>query len=1102
MHVLGGRAGWLWEPFSRIIRDSYAAGHEVILLVPEQYTLQAERDCLALLSAKGFFRLQVLSPSRLKDYVFEREGRDARVVIDERGRLLTMARSVWMRRDDLVFYAGAKDSPGFTKRLTEAVGEFKGAGMTPQELSDFIGSKADPDPRLRDLALLYTQYEELLAGRWQDRDDEDRELIRRLTASPLMDGVHLFLYGFDLITPPLARIVTASLSRAGEVHIALVMDKESAPDGGMFAPVRDSVTLLIQEAGLLGHKVEIEWLPPGDGKPKALSYLERHLMALGSIPFTLSPEGLRLFAGKSAHDEVRWAAQILRQEMLSGTRPGDMAVILAQEEHAGLVPGVFADYHIPHYLARKQPILAHALVRCLLDALSAIRAAAWQKDDVLGYAKSPFSPLTPAEGWELENWALKWGIHGKRWTVPFDRGEPEDNAYFDALRHKAVAPVLRMRDALVRARTATQSIRAVTDFLEELRAREKIEALELELLSRGMPEESIRTRQVWDRLTGLFEQMNELIGGERIPLGRFPEWLEEGLAMTELSALPPTENAVQVGALGQLMVRTPQVVVVLGLHQGALSLNDQALINDQDKVKLEGALGVRLSLNISDRERIRRMDFWKAAAAPSRLLGLSYALSDDRGEAAAPLPELGRVRALFPTLVEEGGAMGALRDPMPLAPAAALDEIALRLSEGQMTGAWWQALDFLREHPEYEKTARAAVAAAAGDDPDKRLLEVNPRELFDARAVSVSRLEAYAACPFRHFVEHGLRPHEREEWAVTRRDLGDFAHAAMDGFARKIRQNPQWPDISREETERMMDEVLQGLTVDWPLTAWADTPRAAKEAGHHLDAVRRTAWAVTEGSQGSAFRPLDSEVKFGPGERIPPLELPLGDGTSLSLRGTIDRVDAAQTPDATYMRVVDYKTGNAELSPSDFAQGLQLQLLLYLRAALGLVEGSRPAGAFYQKVDDPVVRAQTEIEAQKEARRQLRMNGVVLANADVIRLMNASGASASLPGYVRKDGELRESDRALTPRQLDELLELTRRKAVELARGIFSGSVARSPVVHPDGMAVCSHCPHWCVCRHDRAGREKMRRRGQKTSFRELTGGAAAPGDEDENDGL
>ena len=89
IRVVSARGGGLWEQAADALRASYRAGHEVLLLVPEQYTLQAERDALEALEVKGFFRLQVLSPSRLANYVFDRAGRDERSLIDERGQALT-----------------------------------------------------------------------------------------------------------------------------------------------------------------------------------------------------------------------------------------------------------------------------------------------------------------------------------------------------------------------------------------------------------------------------------------------------------------------------------------------------------------------------------------------------------------------------------------------------------------------------------------------------------------------------------------------------------------------------------------------------------------------------------------------------------------------------------------------------------------------------------------------------------------------------------------------------------------------------------------------------------------------------------------------------
>ena len=64
--ILCARPHRLWEPMLEEIALAYEAGRQVVLLVPEQYTLQAERDLLRDLHLPGFFRLEILSPSRLE----------------------------------------------------------------------------------------------------------------------------------------------------------------------------------------------------------------------------------------------------------------------------------------------------------------------------------------------------------------------------------------------------------------------------------------------------------------------------------------------------------------------------------------------------------------------------------------------------------------------------------------------------------------------------------------------------------------------------------------------------------------------------------------------------------------------------------------------------------------------------------------------------------------------------------------------------------------------------------------------------------------------------------------------------------------------------
>jgi len=1090
--ILGGRGGGLWAPLAGRLADSYRQGRECVLLVPEQYTLQAERDALAALNVPGFFRLRVLSPSRFARAVFERAGRDPRVVIDERGKLMTMARAVWSARADLSFYASAREKPGFAHKLTQAVSELKGAGLGPEGLEAHLSSLDKPEPKLSDLARLYREYESLLAGHLIDQEDEDRELLARFTGSGLFDGADFFVYGFDLLSEPLVRLLAACAKKARRMLVALVMDRESAPDGEAFAPVRRSAARLTQALGEAGLPWSYAWAPEEKAaQGDALSHLRGQFLRLKQEPYPGKASEIRIFAGKTPHEELRWAAQQIRRELRAGIQPREMAVLLAQDGYAGQLPSVFADYGVPHYLAEKEPVLAHPLVRCLTDALDCIQAAAWKQEDVLSYAKNPFSPLTAEEGWALENWALRFGIRGSRWTRPFSGGGDEERAAAEALRQKAVSPIIALRDALVQAKDASDSVRAVLAFLESLDAHGRVTRLEQEMLECGLPEQALRTRQVWDQLIGLLEQMDELLGRERIPLGRFPEWLREGLGMTELSALPPQDNCVQAGALGQVMARRPKAVFILGLNGGALNVSDEALLGDGERQRLESGLNLRLNLPLADREAVKQLDLWKAMSSAGERLYLSYALSTEQGEAKGALPELQRVAKLFPALAEEGGAVGRFAEPLPLTPATALDEIAsLRAAGEPLQGAWRDAWAWLSESPEFGRAAAALLDREKAENPDKRLSPGTAQALFNRQTVSISRLENYAGCPFRHFVRYGLQPQERREWALQPVDLGNFCHAAMDGFAEEIAREPDWPQVSRDKAEAMMDRVLPGLTGDWERQPWADTPRARKGAQRTLDVCRRMAWALTEGSRDSGFRPLASELRFGAGEGLPAVEIALGDGRSLRLRGTMDRVDTAVLDGRDYLRVVDYKTGNRRLAAGDIEAGLQLQLMLYLKAALGLLAGHEPAGAFYQLLDDPVVPADSAPEAERKIRAKLRLSGVLLAQAQVVRLMDGGEPPVSIANYLNKDGSLRASDGLLSREELERLMGLAQARARQLARQIFSGHIPRSPIIDSAGRPACDFCEYQGVCRTDGVSREAMLRRARKMGLQAL----AAPG--------
>lgn len=1089
LHIITSRSDNLWDIAAHKMRDSYHQGKQVILLVPDQYTLQAERDSITALGTKGFFRLQVLSPSRLQKQVLDRLGRDPRVPIDEQGQMMTMARVLWQQKDLLSYYGSAMEQTGFTHKLVAAVSELKSAGIKPDALVAYTQQQEDSlPPRLFDLAQLYERYESLLQGQLADKDDQARDMLSRLSGSQLFAGAQVIVYGFDLLTEPLIRLLATLALQVAEILVLQVSESTHAPDGDAFASVQDSITRLMAAFDSQNLPHTIEHLKNHDtAKPPALLHLADHLLRLQPGIYADFPEGLRIYAGRTPHEEVRRAAQLVYQDLADGISPRDIVVILAQESYAQQLTAVFSDYQLPHYLSIKEPMLSQPLVRCLLDALHIIKAAVWRMEDVVLFAKNPFSPLSGQEGFDLQNYALAFGIRGSKWTKPFVKGDEDQIMAMEALRQKVVQPVERLRKGLVGAKDAGQSVAAVLRFLTDMGAQNTITTRVQWLHQQGMQEEAMREGQVWDKLMALLAQMQALWGKERIILGRFADWIKEGLSMTELSALPPVENAIQVGIMGQLKPKTPQKVYLLGLNNGTLSLSDEALLQDEDRGKLEQGLGLRMNLKLQDREAIKQLDLWKALTFAQNSLWISYALGGDDGSTLAPLTYVSRIARMFPLLVEEGGAVASLREPQPFSPAVALDEIANQLYLGTLHQPWESAFTWLSQSPDWHRQAAAIAKAAGASMPQHQLPQPTAQALFPISTTSVSRLETFAGCPFQHFVIYGLRPLERLEWKLVPQDLGTFAHEAMEGFTRLARQHKDWPQVDQQTSHLMMEKVLSPLTSGWQDAPWADTKRSRAFATRMESLLKHMAWTITQAGQVSGFVPLYSELRFGMDEASPAFAIANQDGKALSLRGTIDRLDVASTPDGSLVRVIDYKTGGMELKAGDVEAGAQLQLLLYLQAAQTLLPHLSPAGAFYQRLTDPVVRAESEEEALRERLKRLRLSGVVLAENEVLALMDQASPPLSLPKYIKKDGSLTDNDRLLSREQMQQLLTFAQNKATNLATQITEGLIRRSPLVKSNGRAACAFCPFEGVCRRGKVNREPyLRLVDRKAKFASL----------------
>lgn len=200
---------------------------------------------------------------------------------------------------------------------------------------------------------------------------------------------------------------------------------------------------------------------------------------------------------------------------------------------------------------------------------------------------------------------------------------------------------------------------------------------------------------------------------------------------------------------------------------------------------------------------------------------------------------------------------------------------------------------------------------------------------------SPTELGQYMRCPLSYYYINvlGLREPESAEDEIENTDFGTIFHYSMEIIYRQLTGDLARPVVAKSQieeflkrrgaVERIVDKAFadkfffKGL----PDGDAGETRRRRLPELNGLQVINHSAVCAY------VRRTLKSDMATAPfairglEERNLNLEIGLTDGTTLRIRGSIDRLDETQLADGThYLRVIDYKTGrNADTEPKDMA---------------------------------------------------------------------------------------------------------------------------------------------------------------------------------------
>jgi len=919
-----------------------------------------------------------------------------------------------------------------------------------------------------------------MVGRLCDREDVARIVREKLDASGVLSDKHVFVYGFDMITPAFAGDLICYSRECRSLTLAVESDKNAAPDGRLFAPVNRSIDRLIAMAKEQGISVQREHLDLPLFASEEIKALENRLFALDSKKDERDMANIQLRQLSTPRAEVHAAASKIRHLISGGADPSDLAVVYpGGSMYCALVEHIFPMYGLPVYVSAKRAASGHPLCRFILSALSVV-SDGFKTSDVVECIQSGFLPIGREEADALCAYAEGVDLRGDAWKHPFryiKSKNEEELAAFNATRERAVAPLIDFSSRLGGARTADDTIAAVLCLLDDAHAFDTLETMRDTLLQAGFPVQADDCAQVWNRLMETLDQLHALLGGDGVGAALIRDLLSSGLSAMELAALPPADGAIICGEIGN--VRTAQVDTLF-----AIGMNDEAageqssLLTEQETQEAALATGAYLGMSPAERTALAQLDTLKALTCARSSLYLSYAMSDETGRALREGTAVLALKRRFPRLPLMTSLGAQEMEDMLSAPLPAAQALAVALSDAadgreSLSERAAQAYSILSMNEEgsnmllsvTRKLAQASRPALNG---------ATARMLYGRPVMSVSRLETFAQGPYRHFVRYGLSPQEELRPGVDRAELGTLYHEAAETFTRAVTQLPEFPNVDPAVVDKLMHEAAAPLIDGWRASPLGRSARGASIASRIDKIARRTARNIVSQFASGGFRPLRSELVFGQ-KGMAPIVLSLADGTVIYLQGRIDRVDVIDGEG--HIRIIDYKSGTKKFDATMAYWGLQLQLLLYLGAALAQIPGSKAAGFFYCRIADPMVRSESRIkeEIEKQIAKKLSLAGISLSDVSILRAHGAAHAA-----MITKDGKVsgRYAGSLVDEEGMADLLAFAREKAARIALNAYAGVIDDAPAERGQYTA-CSTCDFAAVCGFDPT-RQSRRRLSEK----------------------
>lgn len=1108
-----------------------------LVVVPEQYTLSTQKELVRMSDRKGILNVDVLSFARLSYRIFEEVGfsENTGVIMDDMGKNLILRYLAGKEDDNWGILNGKIKRLSYITEIKSLISEFKQYKLTEDDINKMIENAADGGKiqlanKLKDVNRLYGLFNEYIRDKYTTTE-EILDLAARsaFRSEKLRKSVILF-DGFTGFTPVQYGLIESLLQISRDIYITLLNDERdglpyntehelfylSYETKNKLKKIAERNNVCINKDVSLNRQIPCRY----DNKITHLIHLEKNLFREYKRPYAYLGAAasnkekptkpvdaeMRVISALNPVEEVKNAAVMIKKLVFDkGLKYKDIAIATGDlETYSPIILREFRKYEIPVFTDRKTPILLNPFTEYIKSIIEIVTSN-WQYEAVFRYLRSPLNDYETSDIDKLENFVLANGINTySQWNTDWCKKYVRNSKKYSEAYISEINNIENLRKDILEQMGNINKLAADSKFRDVKTQTKSVNALNTELygilrdndvqkrlinLAENIKktddsfelERSNEFERVYNETILLMEKMSELLGDEKITLSEYGDILEAGFNEIRIGIIPSVTDYIQIGDVTRSRFEKIHTLFIVGANDGVIPKNNSSsgLISDMEREYLmESNDNIELSPSARMKSYTSQLYLYMLMTKPDQNLFISYSRLNCASETIKPSYIIGTLLELFPDLYVERDIFN--KHDYIYNDETAMEYISENIESNDDLSR--SILSYYYSKDEYRAQIAEMISSHFSigifEKSDAISKAISNVLYTTSLKGSVTRLERFAECAYRYFLEYGLSLKERRLFEFDAADMGSLFHESLENYSRALSENSEsWVDLDKDKQEEYINSAIDKALTEGDFSAIYSNNRRKYAVNRVKRILERSVDVLSNHLKVGKFNPIDAEIEFSSMSNLKAFNFTLSETERMHLSGKIDRVDTYEDNEHLYIKVIDYKSGNKSFDLLEVYKGLSLQLVVYLNATKEMVSKKTdkeivPAGILYYHVDDPLVESElseSDEEISNKIFSQLRMKGLINEEETIYRLMDDDFDKKSdvIPIILNKDKLPSKGSSVASTEEFKVISDFVEKKLCSLGRDILAGKIEAKPnSAKGTDEKKCSYCPYVTVCKY------------------------------------